>query len=135
MSSVIFSTVARPLFWLMLAVSVFILFRCHDEPGGGFVGGLVAALAVTIVALADRVPAARRRLRAHPVVIIGTGVVMAMVSGLPGLFIDGSFLAHQWLHFSNGFKIGTTMLYDLGVYLVVMGGMLALVFRLYEEDE
>ena len=134
MNSVIFSTVSRPLFWLMLAVSVLILFRGHDEPGGGFGGGLVAALAVTIVALADGVPAARRRLRAHPVVMIGAGVFMAAVSGLPGLFVDGSFLAHQWLHFSGGFKVGTTMVYDLGVYLVVMGGMLALVFRLYEEE-
>ncbi len=134
MNSVIFSTVARPLFWLMLGVSVFILFRGHDEPGGGFVGGLVAALAVTIVALADGVPAARHRLRAHPVVMIGSGIALAALSGVPGLFIDGSFLAHQWLHLGSDFKLGTTMIYDLGVYLVVMGGMLALVFRLYEEE-
>jgi multicomponent Na+:H+ antiporter subunit B len=118
----------------MLGVSVFILFRGHDEPGGGFVGGLVAALAVTIIALADGVPAARRRLRAHPVVMIGCGIALAMLSGMPGVFIDGSFLSHQWLHFGSDFKLGTTMLYDLGVYLVIMGGMLALVFRLYEEE-
>ncbi len=135
MKSVIFSAVAKPMFWLMLGVSVFILFRGHDEPGGGFVGGLVAALAVTIIVLADGVPAAMRRLRAHPVLLIGTGMLMALASGIPGMFIDGSFLAHQWLHFPGGFKLGTTMLYDLGVYLVVMGGMLALVFRLYEDEQ
>ncbi len=133
MNSVIFSTAARFLFWLMLAVSVYILYRGHNEPGGGFVGGLVGALALTILALAEGVPAARRRLRVHPVFLIGLGIALALVSGLPGLFLDGDFLTHQWYELAGGFKIGTTLLFDVGVYLVVFGGMLALVFRLYEE--
>lgn len=133
MSSLIFSAMARILFWLMLAASVVILFRGHDEPGGGFVGGLVAAMAVGIVALADGVAPARRRLRAHPVALAGLGLLLAFASGLPGLWADASFLSHQWVVFDNGFKLGTTMIFDLGVYLVVMGGMLSLVFRLYED--
>ena len=133
MSSLIFSTMARILCWLMLAASIFILLRGHDEPGGGFVGGLVAAMAIGIVALADGVSAARRRLRAHPIAVGGLGLVLAFVSGLPGLWADGSLLAHQWLVFENGFKIGTTLVFDMGVYLVVLGGMLSLIFRLYED--
>lgn len=133
MNSLILRTAARPLFWLMLVVSVYILLRGHDEPGGGFVGGLVCALAVTLVVLAEGVAVARRRVRLHPVELIGLGLSCALVSGLPGAFAEGSFLAHQWVVFESGFKLGTTMLYDLGVYLVVLGGMLALVFRLYEE--
>lgn len=133
MSSLIFSSTARLLFWLMLAASIFILFRGHDEPGGGFVGGLVAAMAVGIVAMADGVAVARARLRAHPVLLIGLGLFFGFVSGLPGLAADGSFLSHQWIVFDNGFKLGTTMVFDLGVYLVVCGGMLSLIFRLYEE--
>lgn len=134
MSSVIFSTMARSLYWLMLAASIFILLRGHDEPGGGFVGGLVAAMAVGIVALADGVPAARRRLRAHPVALVGLGLILAFASGLPGLWTDGSYLTHQWVFFDNGFKVGTTLVFDIGVYLVVLGGMLSIIFRLYEED-
>lgn len=133
MNSLIFSATARVLYWLMLAASIFILFRGHDEPGGGFVGGLVAAMAVGIIALADGVPAARRKLPMHPVSLVGLGVVAGFVSGLPGLLADSSFLSHQWVFFENDFKLGTTMIFDLGVYFVVLGGMLLLIFRLYED--
>lgn len=133
MNSLIFTTSARILFFLMLAASIFILWRGHDEPGGGFVGGLVAAMALAVIALADGVPKARKLLRIHPMSLAGLGVFLGFVSGLPGLWIDASFLAHQWVFFPNGFKLGTTMVFDIGVYLVVLGGMLALIFRLYED--
>ena len=76
---------------------------------------------------------ARALLRVHPMSLAGFGVFLAFLSGLPGLWASGSYLAHQWVFFPNGFKLGTTMLFDIGVYLVVLGGMLALVFRLYED--
>ena len=135
MHSIIFSTMARVFFWLMLAVSILILLRGHNQPGGGFVGGLVAAMAVGVIALADGVKKARSRLRAHPVTLIGAGLVLAIVSGLPGLLAGTGFLQHQWLVFDNGITLGTTMIFDLGVYLVVLGGMLALIFRLYEDAQ
>lgn len=133
MNSLIFSASARILFVLMFAASIFILWRGHDEPGGGFVGGLVAAMALAVVALAEGVPRARSLLRIHPMSLAGLGVFLGFISGIPGVFVDGSYLAHQWVFFPNGFKLGTTMVFDIGVYLVVLGGMLALVFRLYED--
>lgn len=134
MRSLIFSFMARVFFWLMLAASVVILFRGHDQPGGGFVGGLVAAMAVAILALAESVDVARRRVSVHPMVLVGVGLGLAVLSGLPGLGLDGSFLAHQWLELPGGVKLGTTMIFDLGVYLVVFGGVVALVLRLYERE-
>ncbi|ODT81187.1 MAG: Na(+)/H(+) antiporter subunit B [Pelagibacterium sp. SCN 64-44] len=133
MNSLIFTSSARILFVLMLGASAFILWRGHDEPGGGFVGGLVAAMAFSVIALADGVPRARALLRVHPMGLAGLGVFLGFFSGLPGLWADGTFLAHQWVFFPNGFKLGTTLVFDIGVYLVVLGGMLALVFRLYED--
>lgn len=133
MNSLIFGSSARILFVLMLGASIYILWRGHDEPGGGFVGGLVAAMAFVVVALADGVPRARKLLHLHPMSLGGLGVFLGFVSGLPGLWVDGAYLAHQWVFFPNGFKLGTTMIFDIGVYLVVLGGMLALVFRLYED--
>lgn len=133
MPSLIFSVAARILFWFMLFASLYILLRGHDSPGGGFVGGLVAAMAFAIYALAHDVARARKRLRVEPVFHSGLGLLLALASGLPGLWIDGSFLSHQWLIFDNGFKLGTTMIFDLGVYLVVLGGMLSVIFALYED--
>ena len=92
MRSVIFSAMARAFFWIMLAVSVLILLRGHDQPGGGFVGGLVAAMAIGVVALADGVAAARRRLVAQPVVLLGLGGLLTIVSGIPG-FVAGAAAA------------------------------------------
>lgn len=131
MNSIIFSAVARIFFVLMFAVSLYILYRGHNEPGGGFVGGLMAAAGFAILAMAEGIEDARRALRLSPVVVMGIGLVAATVSGLPGLFLDGSFLTHQWAVLGD-FHIGTTLLFDIGVYLVVLGGILALILRFYE---
>lgn len=135
MNSIIFSVTARLLFWAMLVASLIILWRGHNEPGGGFVGGLVAAMAVSVVALSEGAAKARRMLRIHPVVLAGLGLFLALLSGFPGLVVGQGFLTHQWLIFSNGFKLGTTLIFDVGVYCAVMGGMLCMVLRLYENDQ
>ena len=134
MDSLILSRMSRLIFWLLGALSLYVLWRGHDMPGGGFVGGLMGALAVAVIGMADGIPAARRQLRTSPINLIGAGMVAAFLSGLPGLLRDGSYLSHQWLHFDSGFSIGTPFLFDLGVYLVVVGGVLAMIFRLYAED-
>lgn len=135
MTSLIFRTTTRLLFWAMLVASLVILWRGHNQPGGGFVGGLVAAMAFGVVAMAQGVEAARHRLRVHPVALAGLGVALAALSGLPGMALGQGFLTHQWLVFDSGFKIGTTLVFDVGVYGAVMGGMLCLILRLYETDE
>ncbi|MEN0001681.1 MAG: hydrogen gas-evolving membrane-bound hydrogenase subunit E, partial [Pseudomonadota bacterium] len=127
MPSLIFVTTARFFFVLMMIVSVYILFRGHNEPGGGFIGGLIASAGFAVLALALGVDLARRRLWLHPVVVMGTGLVLAIASGLPGAWLNSSFLTHQWAELPLGFtslKIGTTMIFDLGVYLTVLGGVL-----------
>lgn len=132
--SVIFSTMARIIFVPMLIVSVFMLFRGHNEPGGGFIGGLFAALAFALIALAESVEKARRVLIVHPVVLIGTGLFLAFLSGLPGLLSHSSFLAHWWMEIGD-LHVGTATIFDIGVFFVVVGGVLALVFRFYEGAE
>jgi multisubunit Na+/H+ antiporter MnhB subunit len=137
MRSLILTATARLFFGLMLATSIWLLFRGHNEPGGGFVGGLVGAAAFAVLALAGGVELARRRLALHPVVLMAVGLVLALASGLPGILLDGSFLAHQWTTLPLGItqlKLGTTMIFDLGVYLVVVGAVLAFLFRLHAEE-
>ena len=134
MNSLVLSALARFFFALMIAVSLYILTRGHNEPGGGFVGGLVGASGFAVLALAEGVAAARRALRVHPVALMGTGLALALLSGLPGLVLRGSFLAHWWLHLGD-FHTGTALVFDIGVYLVVIGAVLALILRFYGEDD
>jgi multicomponent Na+:H+ antiporter subunit A len=130
-------TVTSPLFfWLLLALSVVVLLRGHNEIGGGFVGGLMAALAFAIVSLADGVERARAKLRLHPLSLAGGGLLLVLASGLPGLVLSGAFLRQVWFEtdlLGMHLKQGTTLLFDLGVYLAVLGTVLAFLFGLRRE--
>ena len=123
-------------FWLLLAMSVIILLRGHNEIGGGFVGGLTAALAFAIVSLARGVERARERLRIHPLTLAGCGLLLATLSGMPGLVVHGDYLSHIWIEtqiLGVNIKQGTTLLFDLGVYTAVLGTVLAFLFGLRRE--
>ncbi|MCS7283248.1 MAG: Na+/H+ antiporter subunit B [Anaerolineae bacterium] len=135
MFSLILSTAVRYLFALMLLFSVFLLLRGHNEPGGGFVGGLVVAAAFSFYAIAYGVPAARRTLGIDPRTLIGIGLLVALVSGLLPVFAGLPFMTGLWVESELPIlgKVGTPMLFDVGVYLVVIGVMLTIIFTLAEE--
>lgn len=129
----ILAITSRIFFWLLATVSVAVLLRGHNEIGGGFVGGLVAALAFSLVALTDGVARARTMLRVPPLTLVGSGLLLAAVSGLTGLLSGGAYLEHSWLEVSvAGLRLhqGTALLFDLGVYSVVLGGVLSFLFGL-----
>jgi multicomponent Na+:H+ antiporter subunit A len=128
-----FAVAAAPLFWLLLAGSVVILWRGHDQPGGGFVGGLVAALAFAVMSLARGPAAAERSLRFPPRALVGAGLAIALVSGLPGMAGGRPYLTHLWWEPAGFPKLSTTMTFDLGVYLVVLGAVLAFLFGFQRE--
>jgi len=135
-SAFILSITSPIFFWLLLVLSVVILLRGHNEIGGGFVGGLTAALAFAIVSLAGGVDRARARLRLHPLSLAGGGLLLALASGLPGLLMHGDFLRHVWFEvevLGVHVKQGTTLLFDLGVYVAVLGAVLAFLFGLRRE--
>ena len=124
---------SRIFFWLLTILSILILLRGHNEIGGGFVGGLTAALGFALISLADGTDQARAMLRVHPISLAGGGLFLAIASGLPGLVLHGDFLRHLWFEldvFGIEIKQGTTLLFDLGVYLVVLGAVLAFLFGL-----
>jgi len=128
-----------PLFhWLLLGLSVVVLLRGHNQIGGGFVGGLTAALAFAVVALGHGVNRARAQLRRHPLTLAGGGLLLAVASGLPGLLIYGDYLRHVWIETSVlgvQVKQGTTLVFDLGVYLAVLGAVLEFLFGFSREAE
>lgn len=124
---------------VMLLISVLLLLRGHNEPGGGFVGGLVAATAFTVHALAYNAGAARRSARVSPRTLMAAGLAIALVSGLPGVVFGRPFLTGVWgsanLPFLGKVTLGTPLVFDLGVYLVVAGVVLAMVFAILESDD
>jgi multicomponent Na+:H+ antiporter subunit B len=138
MISVILRTATRYMMPLLLLFSLFLFFRGHNLPGGGFVGGLVAASAFILYALAFDTAEARRILPLKPAVMVSTGLLVALASGLIALPTGAPFMTGHWIHFMapglGEVHLGTPLLFDAGVYLVVTGMALAVIFALSEEE-
>lgn len=137
MNSLILRTAARYLVPLLVLYSVFLLLEGHHKPGGGFVGGLMAAAAIALCALAYDVPAARQVLRVEPPRLIGCGLLAIAVSGVWGPVCGEPFLTGLWtklpLPTGGSLELGTPQLFDAGVYLAVIGVTLMVLFTFAED--
>lgn len=132
--SVIVRQGANVLLPILLVFSLFLLMRGHNLPGGGFVGGLVAATAFALFATANGVLAARQLLPVTPRQLMVAGLAVAFVSGLLAFTLGLPYLAGLWWDQSIPVmgKLGTPFVFDVGVYLVVIGVTLTILFSLME---
>lgn len=134
MSTLILRTIVPLLVSLTMVFSIFVLFRGHSLPGGGFIGGLMAASSLAVYTIASGPGAVRKALILHPISIAGIGVLLAALSGLPAFFLGEPYLTGLWwLPDSIDIKIvATPVVFDIGVYLVVVGTVVAMVLALEE---
>jgi multicomponent Na+:H+ antiporter subunit B len=138
MNSLILQTGTRIMRPLLILFAVFLLIHGHNEPGGGFTGGLMAAAAYSLHAVAFGVISARNALRLAPQRLIGLGLLTALASGLFAVARGEVFMSGQWttlpLPLLGKLKVGTPLLFDVGVFMVVVGIVLMIIFALMEED-
>lgn len=138
MSTLILRTTAHLLIALLLLFSLFMLLRGHDLPGGGFIGALLATGAFTVYMLAfDPAEVLRITRGGHYHRLIGTGLatatataVLPMVAGRP--LFTGLWIELQLSSKAEPLHLGTPLLFDLGVYLTVLGATLTLLMGLEE---
>ena len=114
----------------MIIFSIYLLLRGHNEPGGGFIGGLIAAMAIILTHLA-KPNHSLNFLWLSPMILSALGLLLALCSGLPGLMMSNSFLAAEWgpsfyLPAVGKIKVGSPLFFDIGVYMVVAGVVLML---------
>lgn len=137
MTSPILRTATRFLMPLLLLFSLFLLVRGHHDPGGGFTGGLVAASAFVLYSLAFGAEEARRALPVDPRALIGAGLLVAAGSGSVALLTGRPLMTGLWWRVPvPGFgdlDVGTPLLFDVGVYLDVVGVTLSIILPLEEE--
>jgi multicomponent Na+:H+ antiporter subunit B len=180
MRTIIFATAIRYLTPLFLLFSVYILFRGHNHPGGGFIGGLIGSIAFVFHALAhgsDRTVNTYFRLklysqgkqpehaspqymwdlvrantwrraeevtpvnwryyivRVRPAYMMALGLFLASISGVPGLLQGKPYMSAFWLEREIPIigTLGTPTLFDAGVYLLVLGMVLKMVFTMSKE--
>jgi len=135
MNSVILRTATQLLITVLLLFSVFLLLRGHDLPGGGFIGGLTAASALALHAIANGLADARRLLRVPPQLLTSWGLVLAVGAGFLALLGAEPYLTGQWWVVplaGQEIKLSSPLVFDVGVYLVVVGVVLTMVFALEE---
>lgn len=138
MNTLIFRTLAPLIVAIMLIFSLYVCLRGHNEPGGGFIGGLIAASSMAVFGMASGVAEVRRALRVEPLAIAGFGVLIASASGLMSLFIDAPFMTSIWLYLDLGeviVPLSTPLVFDLGVYCVVFGALSAIALSLEADRE
>ena len=123
--SIIFEVVTRLMFHSVLILSVYTLLAGHNTPGGGFAGGLIAGLALTIRYLAGGRIELSEAMRIAPGMLIGGGIALAGLAGIVPLFVgDEIFTMYAWefwLPIFGEHKFVTSTIFDIGVYLVVLG--------------
>lgn len=137
MYSLILSTASRYLLVLLQLFAVFLLLRGHNEPGGGFAAGLVAAAGHALYFIANGLQEARRLFRFNTLSVAAVGLLTALLSILPSLFLGLSFMQGVWIDTGIELigKVGTPLLFDLGVFLLVQGITLTILFTLAEVEE
>jgi multicomponent Na+:H+ antiporter subunit B len=180
MNTLILGTAIRLLIPVFQLFSLYILFRGHNHPGGGFIGGLVGSIAFIFYGMAygskhgihaffnvwffiENKADYRRRTRLYyhsrrrnalisrttgrrekwqkrvyrlePMYLIGLGLLLATSSGLFGMLVQGPYMSALWMDFYLPLlgRPGTPILFDVGVYLLVMGVVMKITFIMSEE--
>lgn len=132
MNSVIFRVGSSVVLPFALALSLYLLWRGHNEPGGGFIGGLIAAAGYACYALPRGYTALRQVLPIDSLQLLALGIGAALISGVAGLMGSGAYLTHAWTEM-GGLALGTTLLFDIGVYLTVLGAILTFLSLFLEQ--
>lgn len=133
--SFIFSAVVRLLFFLINLMALHLFLRGHNMPGGGFIAGLATSISLILLSLALGMEALHKVVRVDPARLAIVGLAVAIGSSMVPMLVGRPFLEHfhgEWLGllFLGDVAVGTTILFDLGVYFVVVGSTTKIIFVL-----
>lgn len=131
---IILKTATNYLIPLLLMFSIFVLLRGHYLSGGGFVGGLIASIAFVLHSFAHTTKETLSLFKFSPKTLIPIGLSLSLLSGLLPVFSGRSFMTGLWLDKPIAVigSVGTALFFDIGVYLVVVGVALTILFTIKE---
>lgn len=135
MKTIILRAASNYLLPLLLLFSVFILLRGHYLPGGGFVGGLIASIAFVLHAFANGLENTKTLLRTHPGFLMPVGLALAFLAGISPMVLSNlPFMTGIWLPEALPVigMVGSALIFDIGVYIVVVGVSLTIIFTITE---
>jgi len=122
---------------ILLLFSVFVLLRGHYHPGGGFVGGLVASIAFVLHSFSNGTDSTMRLLKYHPRIFVPFGLLIAASSMVAPLFFGLPVMTGLWMDEPIPVigMVGSALFFDLGVYVVVVGVVLTILFTISQYSD
>lgn len=138
MSSLLLRTAVKLIFPLVLIFSAYIAIKGHNEPGGGFVGGLMAAVAFLLYRMTHGRGALVRLMPFHPRVLVFLGLLIALATAVVPMFFGWPFLTTKVIDelpigFGQSIHFASAVFFDAGVLMVVVGVSVGMIQRLHEE--
>ncbi len=130
-NSLIFATTAHIVAALMLVFSLYLLLRGHNAPGGGFIGALIAVIGLSLLMFAESPSYVRERLYYSPFGIAMVGIAVSALSGVMSLLVGLPYLTGLW--WKEVVPLGTPLLFDVGIYLSIIGGVMGMLLKVNEE--
>jgi multicomponent Na+:H+ antiporter subunit B len=137
-NDIIFQTITKVAAFIIIIYSLHLFFSGHYTPGGGFIGGLMTAAALVLLLLAFDVKTIVNTLPIDYIKMAATGLLIAVLTGIGSFFFDAPFLTHTFSYVDlpvlGTTSLATAVLFDLGVYLVVIGVTMTIIQTIGETE-
>ena len=137
-SNVMVHTVTRIVVFIILSFSIFMFFAGHNHPGGGFISGLMTAAALLLMYVSFDISTVKSILPFRYAHMIAVGLLLAVGSGLIGILAGDPFLVQYyddfWIPIVGETELNTALIFDLGVYLTVVGMGLLIILSIARDD-
>lgn len=130
--------ITRIVAFIILTFSLYLFFAGHNNPGGGFIGGLMTAAALVLLFVSFDIKTIKRVIPFNYAKIIASGLLLAVLTGMVGMVLGYPFLKQFFDYFQLPFlgetELATALPFDLGIYLVVVGFTLLVILTIAEDD-
>lgn len=137
-NDVILRTASKGLAFIIFTFSFFIFLAGHNNPGGGFIGGLIAAGGLVLLTLAFGTRVVRLILPVDYRILTATGLLIAVLTGVGSFIFDVPFLTHTFGHVDlpifGETELATATIFDLGVYFTVIGVAMTIILTIGEDE-
>lgn len=134
MKTIILATAIKLLMPLFFIFSLYLLFRGHNDPGGGFIGGLIGSIGFVFYTMTYGPKETKRKYKINAMAIMATGLLVAGISGMVSVFFGDPFLTAIWADNYLPFigRPSTPLVFDIGVYILVIGIVLKITLTMSE---
>jgi len=138
-TDVILQTATKVLVFIIMTFSIYVLFAGHHNPGGGFIGGLITASALVLLYIAFDFQTVREILPVDFKLLAAAGVIVSVLTGTASFLFDVPFLSQSFtyvdLPFLGKTELTSALIFDLGVYMTVVGTTLTIITSISEDDK